>query len=156
MPGKPWKVYLIAAEGGEPQQLLADELNEGDPSWSPDGSSLAFGRLPWKTGTTEPSEIYIMDLRSHRLTTVPGSNGLFSPRWSPNGKYLLATKADSSAFLLFDLPTKSGLSSPRALWGIPIGRGIVTTFISRISMYRIAPGLHVFALRTEAWKRSQT
>jgi Tol biopolymer transport system component/DNA-binding winged helix-turn-helix (wHTH) protein len=103
MPGKPWKVYLIAAEGGEPQQLLGDELNEGDPSWSPDGGSLAFGRLPWKTGTTEPSEIYIMDLKSHRLTTVPGSNGLFSPRWSPNGKYLLATKVDSSAFLVFDL-----------------------------------------------------
>ena len=103
MPGKPWKVYLIAAEGGDLQQLVAGELNEGDPSWSPDGGSLAFGRLPWKTGTVEPSEIYIMDLKSHRVTTVPGSSGLFSPRWSPTGKYLLATRADSSAFLLFDL-----------------------------------------------------
>jgi Tol biopolymer transport system component len=44
-----------------------------------------------------------MDLKSHRVTTVPGSSGLFSPRWSPTGKYLLATRADSSAFLLFDL-----------------------------------------------------
>jgi Tol biopolymer transport system component len=119
MPGKPWKVYLIAAEGGEPQPLLADELNEGDPSWSPDGASLAFGRLPWKTGTTEPSEIYIMDLKSHRRTTVPGSNGLFSPRWSPNGKYLLATKSDSSAFLLFDLANQNWTILAQGVMGYP-------------------------------------
>ncbi len=156
MPGKPWKVYLIAAEGGEPQQLLADELNEGDPSWSPDGASLAFGRLPWKTGTTESSEIYIMDLKSHRRTTVPGSNGLFSPRWSPNGNIFSPRKPIRARFCCSIWSTKSGLSSPRALWGIPVGGGIVTTFISRISIYRIAPRLHGFALRTEAWKRSQT
>jgi dipeptidyl aminopeptidase/acylaminoacyl peptidase len=107
MPGKPWKVYLIAAEGGQPQQLLAGEGNEGDPSWSPDGASLAFGRLPWKTGTMESTEIYIIDLKSRKVSTLPGSNGLFSPRWSPNGKYLLATKADSSAFLLFDIAKQS-------------------------------------------------
>lgn len=119
MPGKPWKVYLIAAEGGEPQQLLADELNEGDPSWSPDGASLAFGRLPWKTGTTESSEIYIMDLKSHRRTTVPGSNGLFSPRCSPNGKYLLPTKADSSAFPLFDLVNQKWTILAQGVMGYP-------------------------------------
>jgi Tol biopolymer transport system component len=118
-PGKPWKVYLIAAEGGEPQQLLSEELNEGDPSWSPDGARVAFGRLPWKTGITEPSEIYIMDLKSHRLTTVPGSNGLFSPRWSPNGKYLLATKADSSAFLLFDFASQKWAILAQGLMGYP-------------------------------------
>ena len=118
-PGKPSKVYLIAAEGGEPQQLLSEELNEGDPSWSPDGAWVAFGRLPWKTGTTEPSEIYIMDLKSHRLTTVPGSNGLFSPRWSPNGKYLLATKADSSAFLLFDFASQKWAILAQGLIGYP-------------------------------------
>ena len=135
MPGKPWKVQLIAAEGGEPQQLLADELNEGDPSWSPDGSSLAFGRLPWKTGTTEPAEIYIMDLKSHRLTTVPGSNGLFSPRWSPNGKYLLATKADSSAFLLFDLANQK--------WTILAQGGMGYPYWSRDSNYVYFEDLNV-------------
>jgi Tol biopolymer transport system component/DNA-binding winged helix-turn-helix (wHTH) protein len=119
MPGKPLKVYLIAAEGGQPQQLLDGDWDEGDPSWSPDGASLAFGRLPWKTGTTEPSEIYIMDLKSHRLTTVPGSNGLFSPRWSPNGKYLLATKADSSAFLLFDLARQTWTVLAHGAMGYP-------------------------------------
>ncbi len=119
MPGKPWKVYLIPAEGGDPQQLLAVEGNEGDPSWSPDGASLAFGRLPWKTGNTEPAEIYIVDLKSHRVTTVPGSNGLFSPRWSPNGKYLLATKADSSAFLLFDLAKQTWTVLAHGAMGYP-------------------------------------
>jgi Tol biopolymer transport system component/DNA-binding winged helix-turn-helix (wHTH) protein len=119
MPGKPWKVQLVAAGGGQPQQLLADELNEGDPSWSPDGASLAFGRLPWKTGTEEPTEIYIMNLKSHRLTTLPGSSGLFSPRWSPNGKYLLATKSDSSAFLLFDFANQKWITLAQGVVGYP-------------------------------------
>jgi len=60
-----------------------------------------------------------MDLRSHRLTTVPGSNGLFSPRWSPNGKYLLATKADSSAFLLFDLANQKWRMLAQGVMGYP-------------------------------------
>jgi Tol biopolymer transport system component/DNA-binding winged helix-turn-helix (wHTH) protein len=119
MPGKPLKVYLISTEGGQPQQLLGGEWDEGDPSWSPDGASLAFGRLPWKTGTTEPSEIYVMDLKSRRVTTVPGSNGLFSPRFSPNGKYLLATKVDSSAFLLFDFARQKWTVLAQGAMGYP-------------------------------------
>jgi Tol biopolymer transport system component/DNA-binding winged helix-turn-helix (wHTH) protein len=122
IPGKPWKVYLLAAEGGQPQQLqqmLSGEGNEGDPSWSPDGASLAFGRLPWKTGSTEPIEIYTMDLKSRRVSTVPGSDGLFSPRWSPNGKYLLATKADSSAFLVFDIANQSWTVLAHGAMGYP-------------------------------------
>ncbi len=46
-PGKPWKICLISAEGGNPQQLTTGEHNDADPYWSPDGNLLVFGTLPW-------------------------------------------------------------------------------------------------------------
>jgi Tol biopolymer transport system component len=117
VPGGPWKIYLIPAEGGDPRRLLNESINECDPSWSPDGSSLAFGRLPWKTGAKEPAEIYVLDLKSGKAAIVPGSQGLFGPHWSPDGRHLLASKADSSAFLLYDFVAKKWTTLATGLMG---------------------------------------
>lgn len=51
--GHPWKLYLLFANGGTPTQLIPDDANEGDPTWSPDGTKLAFGRLPWMPSARE-------------------------------------------------------------------------------------------------------
>ena len=32
----------------------------------------------------------ILDLASQKVTVVPGSVGMYSPRWSPDGRYLAA------------------------------------------------------------------
>jgi Tol biopolymer transport system component len=64
--------------------------NEGDPTWSPDGTQLAFGWLPWMPGSGETPSLLILDLDSMHASTVPGSENLFSPRWSPSGRYLAA------------------------------------------------------------------
>ena len=37
-PGRPWKIYVIAAEGGEPQPIPEGDRPESDPDWAPDGS----------------------------------------------------------------------------------------------------------------------
>jgi dipeptidyl aminopeptidase/acylaminoacyl peptidase len=34
--------------------------------------------------------LQILDLRTQRVATLPGSEGLWSPRWSPDGRYILA------------------------------------------------------------------
>jgi Tol biopolymer transport system component len=43
--GKPWKIFLVSAQGGAVQELLSENLAEIDPTWSPDGKRIAFGRL---------------------------------------------------------------------------------------------------------------
>lgn len=102
-PGKPWKIYLIDADGGRPQPLLNEERNEADPNWSADGKMLVFGRLPDRMDSAPPPKaIYLLNLETHRVTEVPGSPGLFSPRLSPDGRRIVAIRLDQHALLLFD------------------------------------------------------
>jgi WD40 repeat protein len=74
--------------------------------WSPDGKQLVFGRVPWLTASLEKIAIQVLDLNSKQVSTIPGSDGLYSPRWSPDGKYLAACPTDSKKLLLFDFRTQ--------------------------------------------------
>jgi Tol biopolymer transport system component/DNA-binding winged helix-turn-helix (wHTH) protein len=101
-PGMPWKLYLIDAEGGKPTPLLNEDLNEADPDWLPDGQSIVFGRLPSRMDGRQPKAIYLLNLQTRKVTEIPGSTGLFSPRLSPDGRYIAAIRLDQRALLLFD------------------------------------------------------
>jgi Tol biopolymer transport system component/DNA-binding winged helix-turn-helix (wHTH) protein len=105
-PGKPWKVYLIDAEGGKPTPVLNEDRNEADPDWSPDGKSIVFGRLPDRMDNVQPKAIYLMNLETRRVTEIPGSAGFFSPRLSPDGRYIAALPMDQRALMLFDRTTE--------------------------------------------------
>lgn len=119
-PGKNWKISLVSAEGGSSQKLLQGERIEADPNWSPDGNSLVFGRAPWmESGTYGTITIQLLDLRTHQLSTLPGSEGLYSPRWSQNGRYMCAVTADNSKLLLFDFTTQKWVELANMLVSFP-------------------------------------
>ena len=108
IPGQPWKIYAIAAEGGEPQLILKGDRPESDPDWAPDGKSLMFGRPPdFLAEPSAPKAIHRLDLRTRELSTLPDSNGLFAPRWSPSGRYVAAVTLDHNTLRLFDSSTRT-------------------------------------------------
>lgn len=102
-PGKPWKIYLFDADGGKPQPILDEARNEADPSWSPDGQSILFGRPPDRMDSAQPKAIYLLHLPTHSVEEIPGSAGLFSPRLSPDGRSIAALPLDQRSLMLYDL-----------------------------------------------------
>jgi len=56
-------------------------------------------------------EIYRLDLSSGKATLIPDSDGLFSPRVSPDGRYIAALTSSKTELMVFDTRTNrwSGL-----------------------------------------------
>lgn len=99
----PSRMYGIAAEGGAVSQLLpGDTEHQVDPYWSPDGSKIVFGG----NGNDPASVIRVLDLATNHVATLAGSQGIFSPRWSPDGRYVAALSVDLNRLLLFDFQTQ--------------------------------------------------
>jgi Tol biopolymer transport system component len=101
-PGKPSQILVIARNGGTPEEVFTESRGQIDANWSADGSSIMFGYL-WNA---ENLSIRVANLKTHQLTTIPGSEGLFSPRWSPNGKYIAALSPDFTKVMIFDFATQ--------------------------------------------------
>ena len=98
-PDKPARIYEVSPDGGSPRPLLPDDPSQQlDPNWSADGSKIIFAG----ESNSPASSIRILDVTSRQLSNVPGSDGLYSPRWSPDGNYISAFSADSKTLLLFD------------------------------------------------------
>ena len=119
-PGKPWSVYVISAEGGSPQQLTPGERDAADPNWSPDGNALVYGRSPGEEPRgVGPMDLEILDLRTNNVSKVPDSEGLWAPRWSPDGRYILACPRDLDKLMLFDLKNRKWAELARISVGYP-------------------------------------
>lgn len=100
----PAEVYLAPAAGGEAQRLLpkteADAERE-DPDWAPDSHSIAYALV--RSEVNADSGIHIFDIRTRKDVRLPDSNGLWRPRWSPDGHFVAALTRDLQKLMLFNL-----------------------------------------------------
>ena len=107
-PGKPWKIFVMPAEGGTPHEVTAGNHNQGDPTWTPKGDSIVFAGMPWlENGSVGGPNIHSVNLETSQITDVPGSENLFSPRCSPDGRHIAALSADSTKLMVYGTEKKS-------------------------------------------------
>jgi len=113
LPRKSWRVYVVPAAGGAVQQLTNGEggpRGDLDPGWSPDGASIVFSTGPTAgdQGNTDPRVrmmLWTLDVKTGRVSILPGSQGLWSPRWSPDGRYIAALGFPKWHLMLYRVAT---------------------------------------------------
>src|ERR1017187_2741413 len=103
-PGKPWKIFVMPADGGTPHEVTAGDHNQGDPTWTPKGDAVVFAGMPWlEYGTVTGPNIHMADVKTAQFSDVPDSENLFSPRCSQDGRYVAALSSDSTKLMLYDV-----------------------------------------------------
>ena len=81
------------------------ETLETDPTWSPNGATLAFS----SNDNLHPETMFVQlfDLKSRQVSRLPGSEPVFGPCWSSDGRSFAVISSDNSRLLLLTRRRKS-------------------------------------------------
>ena len=94
-------IWLAARDDVEsPPLQLTRGGKDGQPRWSPDGTTLAFVRAPGKGESGARPQIYLLPVFAPGGEARPlthARNGASAPRWSPDGQWLAFLSPSTAA-----------------------------------------------------------
>ena len=102
------EIYVMDADGQNPQNLTNNRDGDWSPSWSPDGKRIVF--MSYREGhfigdfEEITSEIYVMDAdgdNQQRLTENRKND--WSPSWSPDGTRIVFSSDRKGDFVNFEI-----------------------------------------------------
>jgi Tol biopolymer transport system component len=104
-------IYVVDANGGNLRKVTSDPASAFDPSWSPDGTRLAYRH---QTGQDPTSEIWVIGADGQGARDVSDSpdSADWGPAWSPDGKWIAWNSQQGQVFglrLALVAPDGSGL-----------------------------------------------
>jgi Tol biopolymer transport system component len=104
VPGNPWRVFVIGKDGGVPQPIGSSEEFQTDPSWSKDGQTIAFAHNA--VLVDGKSYIGMLNVKSREISRLAGPEGIQTPRWSPDGRYIAALADNKRVLTLYDIKSR--------------------------------------------------
>ena len=74
-----WDIYIMNADGSDQQRLTDDPAYDAWPTWSPDGSQIAF-----VSTRNDGTDIHVMNADGSNVRQLTQEGGIW-PEWSPDG-----------------------------------------------------------------------
>lgn len=100
-----WDIFVVGADGSGPTNLTRSVADDLDPTWSPDGTRIAF-----TSDRTGDYELYVMNADGsnlRRLTNSPGTSD-WQPTWSANGRRIAFTREGGGEQAIYSVPADGG------------------------------------------------
>ncbi len=137
-------IYKQPIGGGPVTQLTTDPGDDFGPTWSPDGSEIAF--YSYRSG---PRRVMIMSSDGGPQTLI-ADDELSVPKWSWDGTMIAARQRPDDALVVVRR-TDSGWSAPEVL----VPSGVISSYVGwspgdRSIAYSTADGLSVVSVATRA------
>jgi Tol biopolymer transport system component len=89
-----YDVTMIHPGDAAPQRLTSGSTSDRNPTWSPDGKTIAFVMDQGKPGESD-ADIYLLDVATKKVTKRLTDNDVQdgNPVWSPDGKQICFYRA---------------------------------------------------------------
>jgi Tol biopolymer transport system component len=83
------EIYVSDADGSGVMRLTNNDVADFDPTWSPDGSQVAF-----RSQRDGNDEIYVLDVDGGDLRNITNDEAVdWGPDWSPDGRWIAFNSA---------------------------------------------------------------
>lgn len=161
--GRRSHVFVVAAEGGDPEQITEGDWDDGDPAWSPDGREIAFVSDRSETRfDAVHRDVWVAGVagRHHPRLLTRGRGTASSPQWSPDGRtiayvghenaegdsakhtHLMVVPASGSSGRRAAPPAPRSLNArlDRSVWGLasPFGSSFAWTANGKAVLYAVS------------------
>lgn len=139
----PWDIYVddLSDPTSAPVNITNGGFNEDRPSWSPDGTRLAYAKEisaggSWNVVTKAATGVGAETLVAQTTSSGMGASGQFSrPQWSPDGQTIVYAKiiAAPPATVDYDIYRAAADGSDNILGGTPVIAGSTNDYQPSLS-----------------------